>query len=61
MVQSLSKVLTVDDGQINSSKNEENLEDRELMLNVLDGPQNAEQNKKLKTYKDLCKIAIEIG
>jgi len=44
LVKSLSQVLTADEGQISKDKqitgikNEEKLEDRELMLNVIDIP-----------------------
>ena len=42
LVKSLSQVLTVDEGQLSQDKlgsqNDENLEDRELMLNIIDGP-----------------------
>lgn len=61
-MQSLSATLTGDEKaqQIGGETNEDKDEDRELLLDFHD-QSGAEQRKKLKTYKDLCKIAVEIG
>jgi hypothetical protein len=63
LVQSLSTTLTGDEKtqqQIGGETNEDKDEDRELLLDFHD-QSSTEQRKKLKTYKDLCKIAVEIG
>ena len=62
LVQSLSSTLTADEnkGQIAGETNEDKDEDRELLLDF-SAQQSAEQRKKFRTYKDLCRIAVEIG
>lgn len=62
LVQSLSSTLTGDEKsqQIGGESNEDKDEDRELNLDIT-ASSSTDQRKKLKTYKDLCRIAVEIG
>lgn len=63
LVQALSKTLTGDEKSathVGAEQNEDKDEDRELMLDFHD-QSSTEQRKKLRTYKDLCKVAVEIG
>ena len=61
LVQSLSSRLTGENNtNIGGETNDDKDEDRELNLEFHDTT-SQEQRKKLKTYKDLCKIAVEFG
>ena len=62
LVQSLSNTLAGDEKsqQIGGETNDDKDEDRELNLGI-DASSTTDQRKKLQTYKDLCKIAVEIG
>jgi proteasome component ECM29 len=63
LVQSLSQILAGDEKTqqtVGGETNDDKDEDRELLLD-LHNQSSTEQRKKMKTYKDLCKIAVEIG
>lgn len=62
LVQSLTVTLTGEAStqQVAREANEDKHEDRELLLDFNDAG-SADQRKKLRTYKDLCKIASEMG
>ena len=64
LVLSLSSTLTGDAAQNTGTAafetNDDKDEDRELNLGIDDSSSN-DQRKKLKTYKDLCRIAVDIG
>lgn len=64
LVQSLSSTLTGDERapKVGTAyeTNDDKDEDRELNLGINDSS-STDQRKKLKTYKDLCRIAVDIG
>eukprot|EP00347_Sterkiella_histriomuscorum_P023653 403333856 len=57
LVESLSKTFS---GEKSASEHQEKDENAELLLEFKDNT-SSEQKEKLKTYKDLCNIAVELG
>ena len=57
LVDALSKTLS---GEKSATEHQEKDENQELLLEFKDNT-GTEQREKLKTYKDLCNIAVELG